>query len=96
MDSDIRSYIAQEGEIYVEDFMTEEDDNIITPSYVETEGMNIDKVLKKLIINKDKFILQRPGSINEDYVIEKKIGKGANGDVFHAINKSTGVQRAIK
>ncbi|CAI2366995.1 unnamed protein product [Moneuplotes crassus] len=96
MDSDIRNYIEKEGEIYVEDFMTEEDDSIVEPSQMGEEGIGIETILKKLVITRDKFILQRPGSINEDYVIERKIGKGANGDVYHAINKITNIERAIK
>ena len=100
MDTNTRNYIAKEGELYVEDFMTAEEHKTSEEQQMDEKEFDFNKgqfnILSKLIINKDKFILQRPGSINEDYIIEKRMGEGATGSVFKATNKVTNVERAIK
>ena len=57
---------------------------------------DFETILTNLIIKKDKFILKRPGSIKEDYILEKELGKGAYGSVYQAKNRITKKQRAIK
>jgi calcium-dependent protein kinase len=96
MDSNVRNYIAKEGEIYVDDFMTDDEEE-------ENGGRKMDEsefiALKNkfnLVINKDKFILNRSGCINDYYTIGKLIGKGVNGEVYHADSKTIKVSRAIK
>jgi calcium-dependent protein kinase len=96
MDSNIRNYIAKEGEIYVDDFMTEEEEQRDGGRKMDESQFNALKNKFNLVINKDKFILNRPGSINEDYAIERLIGKGANGEVYHAVSKTSEVPRAVK
>lgn len=107
MDSEANQYtyssIEKEGEIWVEDFMTEEDDsngekvNIDDKEYNALKAkFDFDTILTNLIIKKDKFIIRRPGSINEDYRIEAELGKGAYGCVYRAVNNRTKIARAIK
>ena len=52
--------------------------------------------MTSLVIKKDKFIIKRYGSINEDYEFEKELGKGAYGNVYKATHRLMKKSRAIK
>lgn len=50
----------------------------------------------ELKINPGSFVVQRTGSVRQDYVLGQKLGEGSFGYVRLATNKASGQQRAIK
>lgn len=75
--------------VYVDTFMTEEDES--------KAEFDTQEALSSFIIKKDYFVMHRDGDIFKDYEIEgNPIGEGGFGAVFKGYERETGALRAIK
>ena len=75
--------------VYVDTFMTEEDEN--------KNDFDPEEALNNFIIKKDYFVMHREGDIFKDYEIEDNpIGEGGFGAVYKGYERETRALRAIK
>lgn len=94
--------------VYVDDFISddesEETGRILTTKHIDKEEyeknkskFDLKKLISTFILKKDYFISHKTTDIFLDYDInEKPIGEGSFGVVYKAMEKSTGLVRAIK
>ena len=92
--------------VYVDTFMTEEEENANDEENVEIQkalfddakaNFDIEEAMNSFIIKKDYFVSHKDGSIFKDYDIdEKAIGEGGFGTVFKGYERETRELRAIK
>ena len=91
--------------IYVNDFMTEEEEEHTEESKQKDEisfkkrkeNFNLEKILSEFVLKKAVFIQQRDGDIKTYYTFESKpVGEGAYGVVYKATELESGEIRAVK
>lgn len=99
---------GEKERIYVDDFMSEDEDNddykkpLPVLKNKETfhekkENFDIQSVLSKFIIKKELFIYERKGDVYQYYdFTDKVLGEGGFGVVFLVKEKETGHYRAAK
>lgn len=92
--------------LYIDDFMSDEEDNGTTElqkridrKQYEENMMKFDikKLISNFILKKEYFISHKTTSIRDDFDFEEKpVGQGAFGVVYKAKEKNTGSVRAVK
>ena len=82
---------AKVEKVYVDTFMTEEEEDDQKKDFDPVEALN------SFIIKKDYFVMHRQGDIFNDYEIETNpVGEGGFGTVYKGYERESGELRAIK